>query len=162
MFKTMLLFIAVSMMFPCFTRGQTIILQLVGTSGESIKNATYQLDFSIGEMLIETHENSQYMVTQGFHQGTYIVSAIEENPALSYQIKVYPNPVNDFIHLEIGTPITESIIFIVTDQNGKITHRARSNELLSLIDFSGYSNGIYFLTVMQKNHLLKSFKIIKN
>lgn len=162
MFKPLLFFIAVSIMFPCLLRGQTIILQLVGTSGESVINATYQLDFSIGEMLIETCENPQYLLTQGFHQGTYTISAIEENPALSYQIKVYPNPVNDFIHLEIGTPITESIIYIVTDQNGKITHRARTNELLSLIDFSGYSKGIYFLTVMQNNHLLKSFKIIKN
>jgi hypothetical protein len=161
MFKTLLLFIAVSMLFPYYSRGQTIILQLVGTSGESLKNSTYQLDFSIGEMLIESYNNPQYLVTQGFQQGTYIISVIEENPALSYQIKVYPNPADDFIHLEIGAPLTEKLLYIVTDQSGKITLRGHTNELLSQVDFSGYSTGIYFLTVLQKNRILKSFKIIK-
>lgn len=57
------------LMFAClFVHGQTTPLQLISSAGESFKNSNYQLDWSIGELVIETYSGNQNMLTQGFHQ----------------------------------------------------------------------------------------------
>ncbi len=52
--------------------------------------------------------------------------------------------------------------YSVTDINGKILQTEEVTNETEQLNFSNYSNGVYFLTITQENQLIKSFKIIKN
>ncbi len=140
---------------------QTASPELVSSTGDSFKNTNYGLDWSIGECVTATHSSGSYIITQGFHQNSYVVTAVEDF-AKNINITVYPNPTSDFISLYF--PRSErfgNVKLTVTDLNGKILQQAKVTSNKKQLNFSDYINGVYFLYVKQKNKLIKSFKIIK-
>jgi len=75
-------------------------------------------------------------------------------------IKVYPNPTNGLIYVDIRENPHESKI-VITDSNGSIVKEVRSvNQRLLTITIDGPS-GIYFITIIS-NGQNSVFRIIKN
>lgn len=74
-------------------------------------------------------------------------------------IKVYPNPTTSIVHFD-GLDETGDVQFRVSDLYGR-TLNFRQNGNLE-IDFSDKPAGIYFVTIIQDNHVLKTEKIIKH
>ncbi len=142
---------------------QTVSPELVSSAGESFSNSNYQLDWSVGETVTATHSAGDFVLTQGFHQDTYIITAIKDL-ATDINISVYPNPTSNFVIIDFSAPQKlENFKIIVTDINGKILEQAETTAYKKQLDFSDYADGIYYLSVEQKNNqLLKVFKIIKN
>ncbi len=155
------LFLTVSLGVALFSvNAQTASPELVSSAGESFNNTSYQLDWSIGEGITATHSAGDYVITQGLHQGSYVITSVEDL-ALDINISVYPNPTTDLINLTSFQNLT-GLAVIVTNINGKILQQTEVINKVEQLNFSNYENGIYFLTVKQKNQLIKSFKIIKN
>ncbi len=50
---------------------------MISSSGDNFTNSTYQLDWSIGECVTATHSEGNYVITQGFHQESYVITIIE-------------------------------------------------------------------------------------
>tara|TARA_B110000003_G_scaffold19467_1_gene19024 strand:+ start:284 stop:460 length:177 start_codon:yes stop_codon:yes gene_type:complete len=48
------------------------------------------MDYTLGEIVIETYTNSNTILTQGFHQGILKVNTSVEN--IDIKTKIYPNP----------------------------------------------------------------------
>jgi hypothetical protein len=141
---------------------QTASPELVSSAGDSFNNTSYQLDWSIGELVTETYTGAQNTLTQGFHQGTYIVTSIDENPLLEFSITAYPNPTSDLVTIDF--PSSEghgNVKIIVTDLSGKVLQTSEMQSDLEQINFSSYANGTYLITVSQNNQSVKSFQIIK-
>ena len=161
-----ILSIVVALMLPTMAISQTASPELVSSAGDSFKNSTYQLDWSVGECVTTTHTAGSYTVTQGFHQSNYEVATLIDNlNNVAIDVKVYPNPTSDFIIVSFNNfPSSggHGNVLKITDINGKILLQEKINQQKKQLDFSSYSNGIYFLSVKQGNQLLKSFKIIKN
>lgn len=149
---------------------QTTSPELVSSAGDSFNNTSYQLDWSIGELSTETYAGSQNTLTQGFHQGTYIITSIDENPLLEFTITAFPNPTSNFISLKVnastmlstGSSKVESLQFAVTDLSGKISQTGKILNETEQINFSNYAVGTYIVTISQNNQLVKTVKIIKN
>lgn len=137
--------------------------ELVSSSGDSFSNTSYQLDWSIGESLTATHNAGTYVITQGFQQSSYEITAIDDLSG-SGVVTVYPNPATDFITVDIGDPagFENPQGLVLTDMNGKVLLLEKIVGSKQQLDFSTYPAGIYFLTVKQENQVIKSFKIIKN
>ncbi len=155
------LFLTVSLGVALFSvNAQTASPELVSSAGESFNNTSYQLDWSIGEGTTATHSAGDYVITQGLHQGSYVITSVEDL-ALDINISVYPNPTTDLINLTSFQNLT-GLAVIVTNINGKILQQTEVTNEVEQLNFSNYENGIYFLTIKQKNQLIKSFKIIKN
>jgi len=144
-----------------FAQSQTITQQLISSSGDEFKNNTYQLDWSVGETTTETLTANNLMLTQGFHQGHYIITSIEQMSDLQFDINVFPNPTTDFIQLKIQTEKFENLHFTISDLSGKILFTEKQIIENQQIILSNYLTGVYFLSVYKQNQLLKSFKIIK-
>ena len=53
---------------------QTANPELISSGGDSFSNTTYLLDWSIGECVTATHSEGDYVITQGFHQDTYVIT----------------------------------------------------------------------------------------
>jgi len=76
---------------------------------------------------------------------------------------IYPNPIQDVLQFEaLGDNIIEN--YTVTDMTGRtlMTRQHLSDNPIQRADVSGYSNGVYFLSVMTNNGLqTKKFEIVK-
>ena len=141
---------------------QTTLPELLSSAGDSFNNTSYQLDWSIGELTTETYTGSQNTLTQGFHQGTYIITNIYENPLLEFTIIAFPNPTSDFISLKVESTKVESMQYTITDLSSRVLQIGKVLYETKQINFSNYAVGTYLISITQNNQLLKSFQIIKN
>ncbi len=136
-------------------------MQLLSTSGDRFNSTNYQLDWSIGECVTATHKTDSYVITQGFHQDTYIITLVKDL-AKNTDISVFPNPTSDMLTVRCDNCKNNSSILTVTDTQGKIIRQKIITSKDEHINLSGYADGIYFLSVKQQNELIKTFNIIKN
>jgi hypothetical protein len=49
--------------------GQVTSPSVISSSGDSYNNGGVNMDYTLGEIVVETHTNSTTILTQGFHQG---------------------------------------------------------------------------------------------
>jgi hypothetical protein len=141
---------------------QSISQDLVCTAGDSFTNDTYQLDWSIGELVTETYTVSQITLTQGFHQGDLLVTNIDENTSSEFlNIKAFPNPTKDLINLS-GYENHSDLQFTISDLSGKVLQNGKILSENEQLNFSNYSVGMYFITIQQNNKIVKTIKIVKN
>ena len=91
---------------------QNADLQLNATAGDNFRNTTYQLDWSIGEVVTETYTAGNRNLTQGFHQSSYEVSSINKVVTENENIKVFPNPTTDLISVEYQAPQNRDVLIV--------------------------------------------------
>jgi hypothetical protein len=140
---------------------QTNSPELISSSGDSFSNVNYILDWSIGELATETISANGQILTQGFHQGIYTVTAIEDLRA-DIEMTVFPNPTTDFITLNFAKVQNfGKLSYTITDFSGKVLQNSNFSNETEQINFAKYSAGTYFIIVQENNQIIKSFKIIK-
>ena len=155
-----LIFMVVALAMTNLAISQTASPELVSSSGDSFNNTSYQLDWSIGELATETYVGSQNMLTQGFHQGKYKLTTVEDLRA-DIKISIYPNPTSDVLNLS-GFENLSGLSYTISNFSGKVLQTANLAKDIEQINFSNYAAGVYFISVSENNQLIKSFKIIKN
>lgn len=138
---------------------QTISNEVISSAGETQSNATVSIDFSVGELAIETISNSSNTLTQGFHQTQFLYINLTE---ISEPINVisYPNPVVNELIVEIPNN-SQTMDLIIYSMEGKIIDSFRINETLK-ISFSKFTPGTYIISLKNNTELIKSYKIIKS
>jgi hypothetical protein len=79
-----------------------------------------------------------------------------DNSETSYEEStiIFPNPVKDFLFIKSNSKYNIAILY---DMNGKLV---KIMDYDSVLDFSGYQCGMYYLT-LSSNFISKTFKIIK-
>ena len=131
--------------------------ELISASGDIFSNHAGQLEWSIGEPVIDTYMEENILLTQGFHQPE-IIEELEENQ----NIYVYPNPFDLFLIVEIPEPESENMFCLMVDMSGKIIRIISSLKEYNEIITSEMSDGAYILRIFDsKSNLVKSIKIIK-
>ncbi|AFL81274.1 hypothetical protein Aeqsu_1795 [Aequorivita sublithincola DSM 14238] len=146
------------------TRAQSLSQVVIASSGATISGASNTLSFTAGESVIGKISNGESL-GQGFWQGAIEgVVLSNEDFTLEVQATVYPNPVTNYLNISFKDIEGEVFRIMVYDINGKQIYQkeligSTSNEIL---DFSGYSSGMYILNIEQRaTKKSKSFKIIK-
>jgi hypothetical protein len=154
------IFFTIGLGIAIFTaNAQTTSPLLVCSAGDIFTNKSYQLDWSIGELLTETFTVSENMLTQGFHQSSYIITALE-NSDPGVNLSVYPNPTADLINIKLSG-FENGLNCTVTDFSGRVLQTVVLKSDLEQIDLSNCPVGNYLISVQQKKRLIGSFKIIK-
>lgn len=153
---------AILLVITTISFGQEPIQQLIGSSGETFKNTHYQLDWSVGEVITESFTGSQNTLTQGFHQGKYTITALEQAKNLQFEITAFPNPATDFVILKIESQKLDDLSYLLTDVNGKILQDRKIESNQQQINLSGIAAGAYFLNVKANKKPVKTFKIKKS
>lgn len=130
--------------------------ELVGSAGESFVNATYSMDWSVGEVATSTYTAGNFTLSEGLHQNFITVEAVDQ--VAEFGISVYPNPTSDFIN--INSSEIENFDVLIVDVNGRsiINQNVAGNQ--TQIDFSNFANGIYILSI-NKNNQVETYKLIK-
>jgi hypothetical protein len=76
----------------------------------------------------------------------------------SFDVKVFPNPFNDFITIQLDEQLTSFIS--ITDVNGKTLFNEEVTKPEIQLSTSNWANGMYIMTI-QNERGLKSLKLIK-
>jgi hypothetical protein len=79
--------------------------------------------------------------------------------SLDVEINIYPNPSNGILNIELGT--VENTSLIITNALGQIVLNEKVNKELFSLNLSNFSNGVYFIQVLNNNKTIKAQKIIK-
>ena len=141
----------------CFT--QILSAQsVIGTTGNSVKSSDRTLEYSLGQIAIETVKSSNRILTQGVLQPNFKVSvSVNENFDKKYSFKVFPNPTYGI--LNISTDFPDFLSYQIIDYQGRTIALGNYNNA-GTIDFTSYPNGSYFIQLISKD-FSKNIQLIK-
>jgi hypothetical protein len=144
--------------------GQSISPELVSSAGDNFETDSYQLSWSIGEVVTDTWTEGGTTITQGFHQNTYELIAIEDLTGADLRIDVFPNPSSDLLNISIENLIESNEFFSIklNDLQGRNFIMKQISDSNTEIDMSDFASGVYLLNVYNStNQSIKLFKIVK-
>jgi hypothetical protein len=133
--------------------------EVISTQGDSYSNATANIDFTIGETVIETVSDGSYDLTQGFHQTHWYFAGVDDfSPQLS--LEVFPNPVSNDLFVRGECPARSRYALI--DAQGKRVMEGGLEANETQIVVQGLAPGAYTLQVRTEDMVLKNFKLVKH
>ena len=131
---------------------------VVSTQGDSYTNASGSIDFTIGEVVINTVTDGTNDLTQGFHQTNWNFLGVEDF-APNYEAIIFPNPTEDV--LKIRTSTFENVTYTLYDAQGKLVMQDKLSAEQTPIQVSQLAPGSYSITLNNETQILKTFKLIK-
>ena len=120
-------------------------------------------NYTVGQVAYTNQVGSNGSFNQGVQQPIEIFTlGSDDFPQITLAISVYPNPTSAFVNLSIANYNSENICYQLFDFNGRVVKFDKINQQQIQISLNNSPNAIYFLTVLDNNKVLKTFKIIKN
>ena len=140
------------------TTGSVYGQDVISTQGDSYSNANGSLDFTIGEIVINTETDGSNVITQGFHQTNWNFLGVDDH-APNYDAIVYPNPTPDV--LKIRASAFENVTYTLYDAQGKLILQDVLTAIETSVQVSELTQGAYTLILNNETQNLKTFKLIK-
>ena len=150
--------------FSLNTFSQQLSPEVIASAGDHFENGDISLSWTLGEPVIATFEGN-YILTQGFHQDLYIITAIDEIKIDNISIDIYPNPTPNFVNIKINSEkqINGDCFIQLYDANGRLIKEEKSNSSNNTIKWNlqSFERSHYIIKVVYGAQT-KTFKIIKN
>ena len=153
-------FFLLILMFAFFLNVQA--QQNVVSSGGDASSATGSISYSVGQVQYKTIESDSGIVTEGVQQPYEIFEIVAVEELSGPEMTVYPNPVTDYVLIEIPQFSDEDLSFYLRDMNGRLIQESKIRSSKTEIGMTSLEAGIYFLQVTLDGQKFKNFKIIKN
>ena len=132
--------------------------EVVSTQGDSYSNGTGSIDFTIGEVIINTGTDGTNTLTQGFNQTNWNFVGLEDHLP-SYAAIIFPNPTVDVLNIQ--TSSFEGVTYTLYDGQGKLVLQDLLSAKQTPIEVSELAPGSYSLTLNNETQNLKTFKLVK-
>ncbi len=132
--------------------------EVVVTQGDSYTNSNGSIDFTIGEVVINTGSDGSNDLTQGFHQTNWNFVSTEDHVP-SYEATIFPNPTSEI--LTIRTSSFENVTYTLYDARGKLVIQDKLSSAQTPIQVSQLAPGAYSLILNNDAQKLKTFRLIK-
>ena len=132
--------------------------EVVSTQGETYSSPNAIIDFTVGEVVINTVSDGTNNITQGFHQTNWNFLGLE-NHTPSFEAIIYPNPTEDVLNIRTST--FENVRYTLYDAQGKLVMQNILSSEQTPIQVSQLAPGSYSLTLNNDTQNLKTFKLIK-
>jgi hypothetical protein len=137
--------------------------EAIVTAGGNASGGGGTCSYSIGQLAfiatIATNGSASQGVQQSFDIS--VVNALENASDISLQCLIFPNPVTNYLTLKIGRGDYKNLTYRLYDINGKLLADKKIGEDETIIATNNLVPAIYVLKVIEDNHEIKSFKIIK-
>lgn len=139
--------------------------QVLGSGGSSFANTSVQVDYTVGETVIQGGSSGSYTISQGFQQNDMNPTAIREKQ-LRVDFALYPNPAREQITLSLGAVSPFGIRLSLSDIAGAVWFADTQEEKVSGsykrdISLSGLASGVYFINLYTDDVLYKSIRFVK-
>jgi hypothetical protein len=145
-------------LFSLFASISVSAQEVVSTQGDSYSNASANIDFTIGEVIIDTGTDGTNDITQGFHQTNWNFVGLEDF-APDYEATIFPNPTSEVLNIRTST--FENVTYTLYDAQGKLVMQDILSAEQTPIQVSQLAPGSYSLTLNNQIQNLKTFKLVK-
>jgi hypothetical protein len=135
--------------------------QLVSASGGHYSDAQLNVSWSVGETVIETFTDDNYILTQGFQQPGLVLVGIESFSDQFEALHVYPNPTSDYVNINLNEDY-DNLSYRVLNSEGKVIQNKQIENKTFQISFTEQNQGLYLIHLMDGTKTMKIFRIIKN
>jgi len=130
-----------------------------------ITAGSFSYSHTIGETAVEIIQSTDYIFTQGFQQPC--IKFTREDPPPGIGVKVYPNPVTDYVNVELFGDSSRTFNIEVISISGTIVASERLVFTgmywnVEQIPADKLSRGLYFVRVISEDGIIsRIFKIDK-
>ncbi len=142
-------------LFPCLAANSQ---QILSTQGDSYSNSIAKIEFTIGELIINTGTNGTNDITQGYHQTNWNFLGVEDFGA-NYEAVIFPNPTEEILYIK--TSEFENVIYSLYDAQGRLIMQNLLSAEQTPIQLTQLSAGSYSLTLKNEAQNLKQFNLVK-
>ena len=132
--------------------------EVVSTQGDSYSNTSANINFTIGEVVINTGTNGTNELTQGFHQTNWNFVGMEDYSP-GFKASVFPNPTSEV--LNIRTSSFENVRYTLYNAQGKLLIQEILSAEQTPIQVGQLAPGSYSIILNNQTQNLKTFKLIK-
>jgi len=146
-------------LFSLFATLSVSAQEVVSTQGDSYSNASGNIDFTIGELIIDTGTDGTNDITQGFHQTNWNFVGLDDNDP-SYEATIFPNPTSELLNIRTST--FENVTYTLYDAQGKLILQDKLSAEQTPIQVSQLAPGNYSITLTNETQNLKTFKLVKS
>ncbi len=132
------------------SKAQYSQLYVISSAGDTYSSNNLVLSWSVGELVVETLESDNIILTQGFHQGLLNALSIQEADNSDIEkIEIYPNPASEFIYVKLNKEMFKvqelpDKIALYNNQ-GKLLFMQPIVDINTTINIKQYSSGIFYL-----------------
>lgn len=118
--------------------------------------------FSVGQVVYTTNTGNSGSIAQGVQHAYEFFTFGFSETELSISLKVFPNPVAEYLILEISDYTNEELLYQLFDMQGNELSKEQIVKQQTLINMNGLPTATYFMNVVnQENKKVQCFKIIK-
>ncbi|PQB03346.1 hypothetical protein BST83_18800 [Polaribacter filamentus] len=133
----------------------------VTTAGNKATGIGGTASYTVGQVVYTAGTGTNGSVEQGVQQPFEISTTLGVNETtINLELSVYPNPTADFLTLKVEK--IENLHYQLIDMQGKLIESKTVRSNSSNISLENQPTATYLLKVTKNNHLIKTFKVIKN
>ena len=132
--------------------------EVLSTQGDSYSNTSAKINFTIGEVVINTGTDGTVDFTQGFHQTNWDFVGMEDHSS-SFNASVFPNPTSEV--LNIRTSSFENVRYTLYNAQGKLLIQGILSAEQTPVQVGQLAPGNYSIILNNQTQNLKTFKLIK-
>ena len=137
--------------------------QSIVSSGGDAMGSGGAVSYSVGQIVYTKNTGSTGSGAQGVQQPYEISVVVGIDEAHGIRLMtVFPNPTTNLVVVIVENFEVTNLTFQLFDTNGRLIENKKIVVEDTTIDLNGYPATIYFLQVLDKNKVIKTFKIIKN
>jgi len=143
---------------------QSIQAEVIASAGDCFNFEDKQVSWTLGETVIDFYQANAFMISQGFHQPSFLFIEIPEQDEPGFKVSIFPNPASQLVRVKIsGSGNNDRFRAVIYDATGKIWFSEDlDNAKESEIDLRQLNDGIFILNVISLTDGIKQgYKIIK-
>lgn len=144
---------------------QQLSPSVMATAGGVARSQTMTLEWTLGESVVETHQATDRLYTQGFHQPTLHVTEQLVGSDAGYEFMVAPNPVSSHLTVTAKHVREVPLQLQLTDMTGRqfaLPYLPATAESMQ-VDMARFPAGTYLLHIgTDAGPTLKTYKVVKD
>ena len=143
-----------------FLKSQDVSSYVINSAGTFLSSNASSAYVNIGEPISTEIGQGDVLVSQGFLQVTLLNEVVNTESILTERISVYPNPVSQYIQLELHERVGnyEAELY---DLQGQLLSKEVIHNQIQKINLQNLSAGTYLLRIKNEDNKFQSLKIIK-
>ena len=133
----------------------------VAATGGDASGSGGSASYTVGQIVYTTATGTTGSVSQGVQQpyDISITVGIEEK---TIGLAAFPNPTKDQLNLSVTGFTTQQYSYQLYDASGKLVESDKVSSSTTSINTQALTPGVYILSVLDNNLIIKTFRIIKN
>ena len=140
-------------------------LEVISSGGDYYEGSNAQISWTLGEISVETYNNGNNIITQGFHQSKLTVTKIDDDYLnnTDASVNIFPNPTSEYATIELSNVDESNFIYELNDNKGKVLLKKNFESKTETINFNKYAASIYYIRIYSKDGSYReTYKVVKD